>query len=157
MNRGHLALLLWQQYEFPFGIDIVQFSIFNFFLTTISISIFCIFCHLCVCQSSASILFYIDSIFALNGMMVSCLFAISWLLTNNWIGGILTAALFMVNRYVSLSLFLSLSFPPFLPPSVSSSLEMLSLLAEFLLFCFLSAFLESDFLLYVVLMPFEIF
>ena len=29
LNRGPLALLLQQQYEFPFGIDIVQFSIFN--------------------------------------------------------------------------------------------------------------------------------
>ena len=26
LNRGPLALLLRQQYEFPFGIDIVQFS-----------------------------------------------------------------------------------------------------------------------------------
>ena len=29
LNRGPLALLLLQQYEFPFGINIVQFSIFN--------------------------------------------------------------------------------------------------------------------------------
>ena len=28
LNRGLLALLLWRQYEFPFGINIVQFSIF---------------------------------------------------------------------------------------------------------------------------------
>ena len=31
LNRGPLALLLRQQYEFPFGINIVQFS--NFFPT----------------------------------------------------------------------------------------------------------------------------
>ena len=30
LNRGPLALLLRRQYEFSFGIDIVQFSIFNF-------------------------------------------------------------------------------------------------------------------------------
>ena len=30
LNRGPLALLLWRQYEFPFGINIVQFSIFFF-------------------------------------------------------------------------------------------------------------------------------
>ena len=30
LNQGPLALLLLQQYEFPFGINIVQFSIFNF-------------------------------------------------------------------------------------------------------------------------------
>ena len=30
LNRGPLALLLWRQYEFPFGINIVQFSNFNF-------------------------------------------------------------------------------------------------------------------------------
>ena len=30
LNRGPLALLLRRQYEFPFGINIVQFSIFNF-------------------------------------------------------------------------------------------------------------------------------
>ena len=29
LNRGPLALLLRRQYEFPFGINIVQFSIFN--------------------------------------------------------------------------------------------------------------------------------
>ena len=29
LNRGPLALLLRQQYEFPFGIDRVQFSIFQ--------------------------------------------------------------------------------------------------------------------------------
>ena len=28
LNRGPLALLLRRQYEFPFGINIVQFSIF---------------------------------------------------------------------------------------------------------------------------------
>ena len=28
LNRGPLALLLWRQYKFPFGINIVQFSIF---------------------------------------------------------------------------------------------------------------------------------
>ena len=31
LNRCPLALLLRRQYEFPFGIRIVQFSIFNFF------------------------------------------------------------------------------------------------------------------------------
>ena len=31
LNRGALALLLRKQYEFPFGINIVQFSIFNIF------------------------------------------------------------------------------------------------------------------------------
>ena len=31
LNRGPLALLLWRQYEFSFGIDLVQFSIFNIF------------------------------------------------------------------------------------------------------------------------------
>ena len=30
LNQGPLALLLQRQYEFPFGINIVQFSIFNF-------------------------------------------------------------------------------------------------------------------------------
>ena len=30
LNRGLLALLLRRQYEFPFGINIVQFLIFNF-------------------------------------------------------------------------------------------------------------------------------
>ena len=29
LNRGALALLLRRQYEFPFGINIVSFSIFN--------------------------------------------------------------------------------------------------------------------------------
>ena len=33
LNRGPLALLLRQQYEFPFGINIVQFSIFSIFYT----------------------------------------------------------------------------------------------------------------------------
>ena len=28
LNRGPLALLLWRQYKFPFGINIVKFSIF---------------------------------------------------------------------------------------------------------------------------------
>ena len=32
LNRGPMALLLQRQYEFPFGINIVQFSIFNFFV-----------------------------------------------------------------------------------------------------------------------------
>ena len=31
LNRGPLALLLRRQYEFPFGIDIVQFSFFFFY------------------------------------------------------------------------------------------------------------------------------
>ena len=31
LNRGPLALLLWRQYEYPFGINIVQFLIFSFF------------------------------------------------------------------------------------------------------------------------------
>ena len=30
LNRGPLALLLQRQYEFPFGISIVQFSIFRY-------------------------------------------------------------------------------------------------------------------------------
>ena len=30
LNRGHLALLLRRQYEFPLGINIVQFSMFIF-------------------------------------------------------------------------------------------------------------------------------
>ena len=30
LNRGPLGLLLWRQYEFPFGINVVQFSMFNF-------------------------------------------------------------------------------------------------------------------------------
>ena len=30
LNRGPLALLLRQQYEFTFGINIVQFSLFQF-------------------------------------------------------------------------------------------------------------------------------
>ena len=30
LNQGPLALLLRRQYEFPFGINIVQFSIFQF-------------------------------------------------------------------------------------------------------------------------------
>ena len=33
LNRGLLALLLRRQYEFPFGINIMQFSIFKFFLS----------------------------------------------------------------------------------------------------------------------------
>ena len=32
LNRGPLALLLRQQYEFPFGINIVQFSFSFFFI-----------------------------------------------------------------------------------------------------------------------------
>ena len=32
LNQGPLALLLRRQYEFPFGINIVQFSIYFFFL-----------------------------------------------------------------------------------------------------------------------------
>ena len=40
LNRGPLALLLWRQYEFPFWINIVQFSIsiFNFYISMISTS-----------------------------------------------------------------------------------------------------------------------
>ena len=30
LNRSPLALLLRRQYEFPFGINLVQFSFFNF-------------------------------------------------------------------------------------------------------------------------------
>ena len=30
LNRGFLALLLWRQYEFPFGINKVQFFFFIF-------------------------------------------------------------------------------------------------------------------------------
>ena len=46
LNRGPLALLLRRQYEFPFGINIVQFSIsiFNFAHTkieTIKIKVNC--------------------------------------------------------------------------------------------------------------------
>ena len=36
LNRGILALLLQRQYEFPFGINIVQFSFFFHFLSLIS-------------------------------------------------------------------------------------------------------------------------
>ena len=32
LKRGSLVLLLRRQYEFPFGINIVQFSIFFFFI-----------------------------------------------------------------------------------------------------------------------------
>ena len=31
LNQGSLVLLLWQQYEFPFWINIAQFSFFFFF------------------------------------------------------------------------------------------------------------------------------
>ena len=34
LNRGPLALLLWRQYELPFKIIIVLFSIFNFHAST---------------------------------------------------------------------------------------------------------------------------
>ena len=38
LNRGPLALLLRRQYEFPFGINKVQFSIFSIYLCS---SFFC--------------------------------------------------------------------------------------------------------------------
>ena len=41
LNRGPLALLLRRQYEFPFGINIVQFSIFFFRKHVLIFSIFC--------------------------------------------------------------------------------------------------------------------
>ena len=37
LNRGPLALHLWRQYEFPFEINIVQFSIFSIFQFSIHI------------------------------------------------------------------------------------------------------------------------
>ena len=43
LNRGPLALLLWRQYEFPFGINIVQFSIFQMR----DFDIFCLVCGFC--------------------------------------------------------------------------------------------------------------
>ena len=39
LNRGPLALLLWRQYEFPFGINIVQFS---FSYSTLKVNFCCL-------------------------------------------------------------------------------------------------------------------
>ena len=39
LNRGPLALLLRRQYEFPFGISIVQFSFFFHFQCILDVSL----------------------------------------------------------------------------------------------------------------------
>ena len=44
------------------------------------------------------IYFYVDSIFALHSLLVCALYTISWLLTGTWLSGVLTAALYIVNR-----------------------------------------------------------
>lgn len=44
------------------------------------------------------IYFYIYSVFSLHGMLVSCLFATSWMLSGSWLAGTLTAALYIFNR-----------------------------------------------------------
>ena len=45
---GPLALLLWRQHEFPFGINLVQFSIFSFF---IMFSFLSRYLHVSVCKA----------------------------------------------------------------------------------------------------------
>lgn len=44
------------------------------------------------------IYFYIYSVFSLHAMLVSCLFATSWMLSGSWLAGGLTAALYIFNR-----------------------------------------------------------
>ena len=52
LDRGPLAQLLRRQYEFPFGINVVQFSIFHFFQFSIFkvTFIFIIRWTLCCCE-----------------------------------------------------------------------------------------------------------
>ncbi|CAG5129525.1 unnamed protein product, partial [Candidula unifasciata] len=44
------------------------------------------------------IFFYIYSIFCLNGVLVSALCLLTWLLSKSWMAGILSAAFYMFNR-----------------------------------------------------------
>ncbi|KAK3593826.1 hypothetical protein CHS0354_011427 [Potamilus streckersoni] len=44
------------------------------------------------------IYFYINSIFALHAMLIWALFATTWMLSNSWLAGVLSAAFYIFNR-----------------------------------------------------------
>lgn len=49
-------------------------------------------------NSFQPIYFYINSIFTLHAMLVSCLFILAWMLSNSWLAGILTSCFYIFNR-----------------------------------------------------------
>lgn len=44
------------------------------------------------------IFFYINSVFALHGMLVSCLFVTAWMLSGSWLAGALAGCFYIFNR-----------------------------------------------------------
>ena len=42
--------------------------------------------------------FYINSIFALHGMLVGALYTLTWLLSGSWLAGLLAAAFYIFNK-----------------------------------------------------------
>jgi hypothetical protein len=44
------------------------------------------------------IFFYINSIFALHGVLVCALFALTWMLGGSWLPGLLTVAFYVANK-----------------------------------------------------------
>lgn len=67
---------------------------------------------LCSFLKEEAIMFYIKAVFFLHGILVAALFAMTWLMAHSWIAGILTAAFYILNRYIlkSLVLFKIISF-----------------------------------------------
>lgn len=43
--------------------------------------------------------FYIDTVFALNGMLVCALYLTAWLLSGTWLSGLLAACFYIFNKY----------------------------------------------------------
>ncbi len=58
-----------------------------------------VFC--CIQAQLKPIFFYINSIFALHGLLVCSLFALTWMLCGSWVAGLLTVAFYVINKYVS--------------------------------------------------------
>ena len=46
------------------------------------------------------VFFYINTVFALHGLLVSSLFAMTWLMSGSWLAGLLTSIFYIINRFV---------------------------------------------------------
>lgn len=60
-----------------------------------------LFCHLSLFQHwFQPIFFYTDSIFFLQGLLISSIYALAWQLSGTWLAGLLSVAFYIFNKSV---------------------------------------------------------
>ena len=91
---------------FNFDHDIQQYDSIGLCVNArhVSVGILCVQCN-CNCsfhftfqRHMVPIIFYINSIFSLHGILVCALYTVAWLLSGSWMGGALAALFYIFNR-----------------------------------------------------------